>query len=379
MKENQKRNVEIFSEAGNSFVLASIDAGYGYQKVTYQDAQKGLDKEPKNMTLPSMVRYGTKTEGDGEFIFINDVPCVINSGKKVGQLVTEGSVSTKVSEHMRANIYYTLYQLYKETGKKNFRIALGTTTDIATNERRAERYREFMMGNMHTLGLEKQKRNGKIKIEDKGNVVELSIDFMMIVPEGTASVFVTPGVNRTGRFFMVDIGSLTDQIIRFDSGCPNYEKSLYSNGYVPFIEGMREDIQDFSTQGTLDYNDTEKEFKLRKGSKYKKYIDDYIVNVYLDKVLMNDFKSAGVDIVNDQIGFTGGTVEELQDYIKEYFEKKHKKEVLFATKPLYANSEGMFKLLKKQIADIKRTNKMNKAKEAEKAKTKEEQANGGER
>lgn len=377
MKENQN-NTQIFSEAGNSFVLASIDAGYGYQKVTYQDAQKGLDKEPKNDNFASTVRYGTKDAGDGKFIFINDVPCVINSGKKVGQLVTEGIVPTKVNEHMRANIYYTLYQLHKKTGKKNFRIALGTTTDIATNPRRAERYKEFMKGNMHNMGLEKEKKNGKIKIEDNGYIVELSIDFIMIVPEGTASVFVTEGVKREGRFFMIDIGSLTDQIIRFDSGVPNYEKSLYKNGYVPFIEGMLEDIQDFSTQGTLTYNDTEKEFKLGKDSKYRKYIDDYIVNVYLDKVLMSDFASAGVDLANDQIGFTGGTVEVLEDYIERYFEKKHKKEVLFAKKPFYANSEGMFILLKRAIEDMKRTNKIKKAKELEKAKQLEV-VNGGER
>ena len=352
---NKKDYTEIFRS--NNYANVSVDVGYGFVKLAYQTG--GSTKNAmQTFSFPSTVEYDAVSKDEERFL-INGVNCVRNSGKKIGQRST--GVATKMNNHNKANFINALYKAYELTGKTHFNVSIGATTDIYSKS--AEKYLDFMRG------------TGEYKIvSGNKDEVTLTIMYMEVRPEALSGLLSFPGIDSKKRYWIVDIGSGTNHIVKYENGKADYGKMPFKNGYIRLTEDLAYNL----TQETGNqFTDTDADWILRNESeRYKEVIDRTLKDEFLGEVIMTDIKNAGVDLERDCLIFVGGTSHRLKEYIPsvfgQYDEKGKLREDLLkiATDGFFANAIGMLRRLRYEIdtkiADInaKKIFELNKTKEA---------------
>lgn len=324
-KNSKTENVKARKGAPLKRFIVGVDSGFGRVKVAYTDR---VDGEPETFEFSSRIEIDEHDTMIENTMYINNVPYNLNSNKKAVQR----DYLTKDNPYTIANMQRALFEIAKRTGftTKKFVVGLGCSLDTYKDPAAREKFRELAL------------KERILKFEHKGTKVTLEIEDIIVQPETVCSVYNVQGFNKNEINWLIDLGTQNSQIVKYFKS-PDLDNARARDfGYQSIVRALEDEYR--ATGRALDEDRIE---TIIENNREKEFIDNYIINKFLEGTIKRELKAVKADLEMDTFIFVGGTSLRFKKQIKQVFSK-----ALFARNPLFSNVLGMFArtraLVKKQ-------------------------------
>ena len=311
-------------------LVVGVDSGFGRVKIAYKDSVKGAIKTDN---FSSSLIIGREALDPTKTLYIDEIPHDTITDEKI---VDKGFI-TKDNDYNITNMYRALYRVYKHTKTTHFVIGLGCSLDTYKSKDAVE--------SLRNRALEKR----KIKFREFGKEeVILTTEDVFIQPESACAIFnMNKDVNINAINYIVDLGTLNSQIIRYQKS-PDVAGARPRNfGYANIVKKISDKFRSLGK----DFDEKTVEFFIEnlddQSKAVQKVINDYVVEEFLKEVLMNELIKSGVNLEISTLIFTGGTSARFANQIAKVF-----KVCKFTQNPLYASVIGMYMRTNKIYEDM---------------------------
>lgn len=326
--KNQNGNLEnIKARKGAPLkkFIVGVDSGFGRVKVAYTDTVNGNPETFEFSSRTEINEYDVMIENT---MYINGVPHNLNSNKKAVQR----DYLTKDNPYTISNMHRALFEIARRTGfrTKKFIVGLGCSLDTYRDPVARENFRQLAL------------KDRKLKFEYKGTKVTLEIEDVIVQPETICSVYNIAGFNKSEINWLVDLGTQNSQIVKYFKS-PDLDNARPRDfGYQSIVRALQDEYRAIGRALDEDRIET-----IIENGRDKEFIDNYIINKFLEGTIKRELKAVKADLDLDTFIFVGGTSLRFKRQIKQVFKK-----ALFASNPLFSNVLGMFArtraLVKKQ-------------------------------
>lgn len=311
-------------------LVVGVDSGFGRVKVAYRDTAKGPIKTD---SFSSSIIIGKEALDISKTLYINGKPYDTASDEKI----TDKGFITKENDYSITNMYRALYEVYKNTKTTNFVVGLGCSLDTYKSKDAIESLRK------------KALEVKELKFREQGKEeITLTIEDIFIQPETACSIFnMTSDVNVNAINYIVDLGTLNSQIIRYQKA-PDVAGARPRNfGYANIVKKVSDKFRALGK----DFDERTVEYFIEnfdaQPKTIQKVINDYIIDEFLKQTLTDELIKSNVNLDIATLIFTGGTSARFATQISKVF-----KGCKFTQNPLYASVIGMYLRTNKLYEDI---------------------------
>lgn len=388
MKNDRTINdVKIKTGQAVEVIPVMADCGWGYEKVVFSDkVDYGVVKE---FAFKSNIALNEDAICKENTFVVNGTKINTTSNTKAVVHAKKEHILSKNNKYTIANLHRALYFVSKATNfkTKKFFVGIGCSLDTFKDDNLVAKLKDDVM------------KESVLNIEYQGNKVTLEILGVSVQPETVCSAFISNEYDQSRTCVLVDLGTLNSQLITLmANGSPDVENSRTRDfGYHAIVTGLEGEyrkseirrnalqIEEAIELIAKAYEQIPKQVRKQVEDKYKKdkktskediekmekdiekqtkkhiasyleendllreeqIINNFIVNEFLGKIIMEELNQMDVNLKRDKLIFTGGTSHRFEKQIREVFPK-----AAFVEDAFFSNAKGMYARMKNDYKEF---------------------------